>query len=203
MIVEVAPKLVGAACAGADPNLFHPEFLGEETRALEYCARCPVVDECAQRAPSCDDTLFPVVYGGRVIVPAQLVKDASIACGTLSGVAQHQRAFQRPCAECRKASFGADVSCGTYGGFLRHQSSSEPPCAECRKARTAWKNWRRKVKRGRTATRHDWVAEMRRRDVVCGSSAGVQRHRKRGEDLCVDCFGWVEMRRRSALWEVK
>jgi hypothetical protein len=40
----------GAACAGADPEIFFPAAGGDETEAMAICARCPIRAACYARA---------------------------------------------------------------------------------------------------------------------------------------------------------
>lgn len=58
-----------AACAGVDPEVFFPHKTDAEGReiALEYCRRCPVVDECLEYACSLPYSQYAGIYGGMTI----------------------------------------------------------------------------------------------------------------------------------------
>lgn len=53
-----------AYCQTANPELFFPNAGTLVTAALEYCARCPVTQECLHYALQYPQTLQHGIYGG-------------------------------------------------------------------------------------------------------------------------------------------
>lgn len=54
-----------AECRGQDPNLFHPEKTDAAGRAaaLEFCARCPVMEECRAEVLGRDENPVGIIGG--------------------------------------------------------------------------------------------------------------------------------------------
>lgn len=115
-----------AACAGMDPNLWHPEDRrgGEAHRgggtplnewraaaAKAVCARCPVGDECEAEGDALGDRLS--IRNGKTAAernpPHPDDTDDTIAHGTPTGYRQHYRRGSRPCDACRLAHAEARV----------------------------------------------------------------------------------------------
>ncbi|QNJ58274.1 WhiB family transcription factor [Mycobacterium phage Ellie] len=65
-----------ALCTQVDPELFFPGKGQSTKEAKQVCGRCPVVDECRERALSFDGEVFGI-WGGTTAYDRKLMKRAA------------------------------------------------------------------------------------------------------------------------------
>ncbi|ARQ95494.1 WhiB transcriptional factor [Mycobacterium phage Shandong1] len=65
-----------ALCTQVDPELFFPGKGDSAKPAKQICARCPVVDECRERAMSFDGEVWGI-WGGTTAYDRRLAKRAA------------------------------------------------------------------------------------------------------------------------------
>lgn len=99
-----------AACATADPDLFFPTSGVAVLEAKLYCAVCPVIARCLDKALNSPDTYG--VWGGTTDRERIAMRrpDPRIYCGTVDGYETHLGSGEVPCSDCRHAAAVARAS---------------------------------------------------------------------------------------------
>jgi WhiB family transcriptional regulator, redox-sensing transcriptional regulator len=150
------PDLPGAACVGADVDLWHaPESVGNgrgesdearrrrEAAAKAVCAACPVRAACLSWAEKADEPHG--IWGGKT----ETERVRAPRCGTPKGARRHRTQGTAMCDPCRLAERASKTEarqarplaagptrgiCGTPEGRQTHRGRREKLCDACKAA---------------------------------------------------------------------
>jgi hypothetical protein len=93
-----------------------------------------------------------------------------------------ERGIADLCRDCRLVEADLASMHGTPSGYSRHITEGTIACDRCLEAhRLDMAAWRRR--KGVRSREERWAAEA----AKCGTRSGYKRHRRIGEDPCLDC----------------
>ena len=96
------PHLPGAACVGADPEIFFPINRNDHApEAKRICRSCPVKRECRDAARQRGEPFG--VWGGETEQDRDVPELPESGCGTLAGYSRHRRQREEACPACVQA----------------------------------------------------------------------------------------------------
>ncbi|TJZ55590.1 WhiB family transcriptional regulator [Streptomyces piniterrae] len=148
-----------AACATADPELFHATTGADQAAAKDICGGCRLRPDCLSWALDNDERIG--VWGGLTAKERGQLKLSDgrwlddegrirLACGTAAALTGHHR-YGETCETCtqaqadrveagrreRLATAHATPEGGSRRGYELHRMLDETPCVPCKRAASA------------------------------------------------------------------